>query len=114
MASTRSRRGVLLDGPAPPRLRVAPASRANSWEDVADLAATLGIPLDEWQEQVLEAAMGEVTAKGGDISTSKEEIRRASNELSQRTERQAANLEETSAAKIWTVKSGSRDFRKAR
>ncbi|NKE92492.1 chemotaxis protein, partial [Rhizobium sp. BGM003] len=28
----------------------------------------------------------------------KEEIRKASNELSQRTERQAANLEETSAA----------------
>lgn len=31
----------------------------NSWEDVADLAATLGVPLDEWQEQALEAAMGE-------------------------------------------------------
>lgn len=61
MASTKSRRGVVLDGPAPPRLLVAPASRANSWEDVADLAATLGIPLDEWQEQVLEAAMGERT-----------------------------------------------------
>lgn len=59
MASTKSRRGAVLDGPAPPRLLVAPASRANSWEDVADLAATLGIPLDEWQEQVLEAAMGE-------------------------------------------------------
>ena len=59
MASTRSRRGVLLDGPAPPSVLVAPASRANAWEDVADLAATLGIPLDEWQEQVLEAAMGE-------------------------------------------------------
>lgn len=59
MASTKSRRGVLLDGPAPPLVRVAPQSRANSWEDVADLAATLGIPLDEWQEQVLEAAMGE-------------------------------------------------------
>lgn len=59
MVSTKSRRGVVLDGPAPPRLLVAPASRANSWEDVADLAATLGIPLDEWQEQVLEAAMGE-------------------------------------------------------
>ena len=61
MASTRSRRGVLLDGPAPPRLRLAPSARANSWEDVADLAATLGIPLDEWQEQALEVAMGERT-----------------------------------------------------
>jgi phage terminase large subunit-like protein len=59
MASTKSRRAELLDGPAPPRLRVAPASRDNSWEDVADLAASLGMPLDEWQEQALEAAMGE-------------------------------------------------------
>jgi len=59
MGSTKSRRGVLLDGPAPPRVRVAPAARANSWEDVADLAATLGIALDEWQEQAFEAAMGE-------------------------------------------------------
>ncbi|OCJ17858.1 chemotaxis protein [Rhizobium sp. AC44/96] len=46
----------------------------------------------------LEAAMARVNAKGGDISVSKEEIRRASNDLSQRTERQAASLEETSAA----------------
>ncbi len=46
----------------------------------------------------LEAAMAKVNAKGIDISGSKEEIRRASNELSQRTERQASNLEETSAA----------------
>ncbi|MCQ1834173.1 methyl-accepting chemotaxis protein [Neorhizobium galegae] len=46
----------------------------------------------------LEAAMAKVNAKGIDIGGSKEEIRRASNELSQRTERQAANLEETSAA----------------
>jgi hypothetical protein len=61
MASTKSRRAAVLDGPAPPRLLVSPASRANSWEDVADLAATLGIPLDEWQEQVLESAMGERT-----------------------------------------------------
>lgn len=59
MASTRSRRGVLLDGPAPPLVRVAPTARANSWEDVADLAATLNFALDEWQEQALEAAMGE-------------------------------------------------------
>ncbi|MCL6706133.1 methyl-accepting chemotaxis protein [Pseudomonas sp. R2.Fl] len=46
----------------------------------------------------LEAAMARVNAKGIDIGGSKEEIRRASSELSQRTERQAANLEETSAA----------------
>ncbi|WP_037088463.1 cache domain-containing protein, partial [Neorhizobium vignae] len=38
----------------------------------------------------LEAAMSKVNAKGIDIGGSKEEIRRASNELSQRTERQAA------------------------
>lgn len=59
MASTKSRRAVVLDGPAPPRVRVAPSARANSWEDVADLAASLGMPLDEWQEQALETAMGE-------------------------------------------------------
>lgn len=59
MGLTKSRGVVLLDGPAPPRLRVAPSSRANSWEDVADLSASLGMPLDEWQEQLLEAAMGE-------------------------------------------------------
>lgn len=58
-ALTRSPRAELLDGPAPPRIRVAPNVRSNSWEDVADLAASLGMPLDEWQEQVLEAAMGE-------------------------------------------------------
>lgn len=58
-ASTRSRSAELLDGPHPPRVRVAPSSRANSWEDVADLAASLGMPLDEWQEYALEAAMGE-------------------------------------------------------
>lgn len=61
MVSTKSRRAALLDGPAPPRVRVAPRTPngGNSWEDVADLAATLGVPLDEWQEQALEAAMGE-------------------------------------------------------
>lgn len=46
----------------------------------------------------LEEAMRRVSLKGGDIGSLKEEIRRASNELSQRTERQAASLEETSAA----------------
>lgn len=56
---TRSRRGELLEGPAPPRLRIAPSSRANGWEDISDLAASLGMPLDEWQDQALEAASGE-------------------------------------------------------
>ncbi len=42
-------------------MRIAPSARANSWEDVSDLAATLGIPLFEWQDQALEAAMGERT-----------------------------------------------------
>ena len=37
----------------------APSVRANAWEDVADLSASLGVPLDEWQESVLQAAMGE-------------------------------------------------------
>lgn len=59
MSSTRSRSAVLLDGPPAPRHRVAPSARSNSWEDVADLAASLGMPLDEWQEYALEAAMGE-------------------------------------------------------
>lgn len=59
MASTKSPRGVLLDGPAPPKLRVVPSARSNSWEDVADLAASLGMPLDDWQESALEASMGE-------------------------------------------------------
>ena len=59
MASTRSPSGALLVGQAPPRVRHAPSVRANSWEDVADLSASLGVTLDEWQEAVLEAAMGE-------------------------------------------------------
>lgn len=56
---TRSRRGALLDGQAPPRVRHAPNVRANSWEDVSDLVAAYGLALDEWQEVVLQAAMGE-------------------------------------------------------
>ena len=59
MASTRSPSDGLLAGQAPPRVRHAPSVRANSWEDVADLSASLGVDLDEWQENVLEAAMGE-------------------------------------------------------
>ncbi|MBB3944967.1 methyl-accepting chemotaxis protein [Rhizobium skierniewicense] len=46
----------------------------------------------------LDAAMEKVNIKSIDIGGSKDEIRKASNELSQRTERQAASLEETSAA----------------
>lgn len=46
----------------------------------------------------LEKAMARVNEKGNDIAVSKEEIRRASGELATRTERQAANLEQTSAA----------------
>lgn len=33
--------------------------RRSSWEDVADLSARCGVVLDEWQEVVLQAAMGE-------------------------------------------------------
>jgi hypothetical protein len=51
---------VALLGEAPPRVLVEPkGSRANSWEDVADLSARAGIQLDGWQELILEAAMGE-------------------------------------------------------
>lgn len=59
MALTRSPNAALLDGPAPPRRLITQSARANSWEDVADLAESLGVPLDTWQEQVFEAAMGE-------------------------------------------------------
>lgn len=39
---------------------MAPESQAaNSWEDVADLSAALGVVLDPWQEDVLKAALGE-------------------------------------------------------
>jgi hypothetical protein len=58
---TRSQPVALL-GEAPPRVLVAPpATRGNSWEDVADLSASFGITLDGWQELVLQAAMGERT-----------------------------------------------------
>lgn len=50
---------MLPEGPPPPRVLVAPKSRANSWEDISDLMAGLGFPLDDWQDQVFEAAMGE-------------------------------------------------------
>lgn len=53
---------MLLGEQAPPRVRVVPGrTRANSWEDVADLSAAFGLVLDPWQEAVLQAAMGERT-----------------------------------------------------
>jgi phage terminase large subunit-like protein len=42
-----------------PRVRHAPSTRANAWEDIADLARAYGLILDPWQENVLQAAMGE-------------------------------------------------------
>jgi phage terminase large subunit-like protein len=51
---------VALLGEAPPRVLVEPkGSRANSWQDVADLSMKAGIVLDGWQELILRAAMGE-------------------------------------------------------
>lgn len=41
-------------------MRHAPSVRANSsWEDVADLSASFGTVLDPWQENVLQAGLGE-------------------------------------------------------
>lgn len=58
---TRSQPVALL-GEAPPRvLVVPPPTRANSWEDVADLSAQAGIVLDEWQELILRTSLGERT-----------------------------------------------------
>lgn len=42
-------------------MRHAPSVRSNAWEDVADLSASFGVPMDPWQENVLQAAMGERT-----------------------------------------------------
>ena len=55
----KSRKGALLDGQAAPRVRHAPNVRQNSWEDVSDLAASFGMRLDPWQDDVLRAALGE-------------------------------------------------------
>ncbi len=59
--STRSQNDVLLgDQPhAPARVRHAPTSRYNAWEDVVDLMLNFGTTLDSWQEDVLQASMGE-------------------------------------------------------
>ena len=54
---TRSPHVALL-GDQVPRVRHAPSVRANDWEDVSDLAKAYGLVLDEWQENVLEAACG--------------------------------------------------------
>src|SRR3546814_18763560 len=59
MRLTKSPRVAPLAGQAPPRIRHAPNVLSNSWEDVSDLAASFGLVLDDWQEQVLRAAMGE-------------------------------------------------------
>lgn len=51
---------VALLGEAPPRVHVRPTeTRANSWEDVADISASFGVYLDPWQELILQYAMGE-------------------------------------------------------
>lgn len=42
-----------------PRVRHAPKVRGSAWEDVADVAKAYGLVLDEWQENVLQGAMGE-------------------------------------------------------
>lgn len=45
---------------APPRVKAVPGEQvANSWEDAADLSAALGVTLMPWQEEVLEASLGE-------------------------------------------------------
>jgi hypothetical protein len=41
-----------------PRLRVAPRAARNDWELVAELSASFGTPLDEWQLDVLKAGCG--------------------------------------------------------
>lgn len=57
---TRSRSVALLGEQAPPRVNVAPSpTRANAWEDVADLSRSFGVVLDEWQEVILRSSMGE-------------------------------------------------------
>lgn len=50
---------ALPDGVQAPRIRHAPNVRASAWEDISDLCKAYGLVLDGWQENVLEAAMGE-------------------------------------------------------
>lgn len=59
---------LLLDAPhgvQEPRLRHAPRvpDERNSWREVVDLAAAYGLNLDQWQQQSLQAILGE-TADG--------------------------------------------------
>jgi len=56
---TKSPNVALLGEQAPPRVLYAPSARANSWEDVSDLSASLGLTLDPWQELALRAGLGE-------------------------------------------------------
>jgi phage terminase large subunit-like protein len=55
----KSRSVVLPDGVVVPRIRHVPRVRANAWEDVVELSTSYGLELLAWQENVLEAAMGE-------------------------------------------------------
>ena len=50
---------VLLGGQAAAHIRRVPPSRTNSWADVSELARSLDLPLDDWQEDVLRAGLGE-------------------------------------------------------
>lgn len=50
---------ALPAGVPTPRVRHAPRATANGWEDVVELAASYGLVLDPWQENVLEGAMAE-------------------------------------------------------
>ena len=50
--------GVTL-GVQQPRVRLAPHAASNSWSDAVELAAAYGLVADEWQESVLEGALGE-------------------------------------------------------
>lgn len=56
---TKSQGVALLEGQAPPRILHAPRVRDNAWEDVSDLVAAYGLTLDQWQEEVLRAGLGE-------------------------------------------------------
>jgi hypothetical protein len=50
----------MVSGSQVPSFSVIPKSVANNWEDVRDLCAAYGLELDEWQEGVLEASLGEL------------------------------------------------------
>lgn len=56
----KSQSVVLPDGSPVPRIRHVPRRvSANAWEEVVELAASYGLVLDAFQENVLEGAMGE-------------------------------------------------------